>query len=65
VDVGRMRESGTDGVRVRVELIYASRNETQWVFLKRRSGRWLISDMESLRHLPVLIPYGTHIREVP
>lgn len=48
-------------VSVRLEYIYADRNEVQTVYLERGSGGWKIARVDSAQRIPTLIPYGAPV----
>jgi hypothetical protein len=50
-------------VRVKVEYVYADRNETQWFHLVRQPDRtWKISRLDTAERIKTLIPYGSPAR---
>lgn len=54
------QESG-DQAQVRVEYVYADRNEVQEIFLERRSGDWKIARVSEIRRVETPVPYGTPV----
>lgn len=48
-------------VRVRVELVYADRNEAQFYYLTKPSGgeRWRILRLDTSERVKTLVPYGS------
>ena len=54
------RESG-DEAEVRVEYVYADRNEVQEVYLDRSSGDWRIAGVSEIRRVETPVPYGTPV----
>lgn len=65
VRLSEQQEVAPETLRCPVELVYQDRNEVQSFTLKRAGGRWLIERIDSVRAAPTLIPYGTHIKDVP
>lgn len=49
-------------VELRVEYVYEDRNEAQFFFLEKTSGRWKISRVETSERVKTLIPYGTPVQ---
>lgn len=49
-------------VRVRVEYVFADRNEAQEMVLVRAGGRWKIASMAGAERVPTTVPYGTPVR---
>lgn len=49
-------------VRVRVEYVFADRNEAQEMVLVRSEGRWKIASMAGAERVPTTVPYGTPVR---
>ena len=49
-------------VKVRVEYVYADRNEAQMMYLKRGPGGWKIARADSDQRVKTLIPYGTPVK---
>jgi len=52
-----------DGTRVRVEYVYADRNEVQAVFLRQDRGAWKIYRVDSAQRSKTLVPYGTPVND--
>lgn len=48
-------------VKVRVEFVFADRNEAQWMSLEKGNGRWKICRVDSAERVPTLVPYGTPV----
>lgn len=46
---------------VRVEYVYADRNEVQEVYLSRISGDWKIARVSEIRRVETPVPYGTPV----
>lgn len=49
--------------RLRVEYVYASRNEVQTFHLKKSGGRWKIVGISGTDQIKTLIPYGTAVTD--
>jgi hypothetical protein len=49
--------------RLRVEYIYANRNEVQTLHLKKSGGRWKIVGISGTDQIKTLIPYGTAVTD--
>jgi hypothetical protein len=49
--------------RLRVEYIYANRNEVQIFHLKKSGGRWKIIGISGTDQVKTLIPYGTAVTD--
>jgi hypothetical protein len=47
--------------RLRVEYVYANRNEVQTFHLKKSGGRWKIIAISGTDQIKTLIPYGTAV----
>ena len=54
------KEAG-DEAEVRVEYVYADRNEVQEVFLQRLDGDWKIAGVSEIRRIETPVPYGTPV----
>ena len=54
------KESG-DQAEVRVEYVYADRNEVQEIYLERLSGEWKIARVSEIRRIETPVPYGTPV----
>jgi hypothetical protein len=48
-------------VRVRVEFVYADRNEAQIYYLQRSGAQWRIARQENSEGIKVIVPYGTAV----
>lgn len=46
---------------VRVEYVYADRNEVQEFFLSQEDGAWKIAEVSAIRRVETLVPYGTPV----
>ena len=53
-------ESGAEA-RVRVEYVYADRNEVQRFYLQRRDEDWKISRVSEIERVETPVPYGTPV----
>ena len=49
--------------RLRVEYVYANRNEVQTFHLKKSGGRWKIIGISGTEQIKTLIPYGTAVTD--
>ena len=49
------------GVEVRVEYVYADRNEAQRMFLEKSGGEWTIRGVDAAIRVKTLVPYGTPV----
>jgi hypothetical protein len=49
-------------IELRVEYVYADRNEAQFYFLTKTSGGWRISRVENSERVKTIIPYGTPVQ---
>lgn len=54
-------EETGDETRVRVEYVYADRNEVQMFFLNRTEGAWKIARVGEIRRIETPVPYGTPV----
>ena len=54
------KESGDDA-EVRVEYVYADRNEVQEIYLERTDGDWKIARVSDIRRIETPVPYGTPV----
>ena len=48
-------------VRVRVEYVYADRNEAQQLYLENQGDGWKISGVSAAVHVETPVPYGTPV----
>ncbi|MBM3793269.1 MAG: hypothetical protein FJW31_04215 [Acidobacteria bacterium] len=48
--------------RLRVELVYADRNEAQVMHLAKAGGEWKIIKLETASRVKTLVPYGTPVQ---
>ncbi len=49
-------------VKVKVEYVFADRNEVQWMYLERDGKLWRISRVDAAERIKTLVPYGTPVR---
>jgi hypothetical protein len=49
--------------RLRLEYVYANRNEVQTFHLKKSGGRWKIVGISGTDQIKTLIPYGTSVTD--
>jgi hypothetical protein len=49
--------------RLRVEYVYANRNEVQTFHLKKSGGHWKIAGISGTDQIKTLIPYGTAVTD--
>lgn len=54
------KEAG-DEAEVRVEYVYADRNEVQEIYLQRLDGDWKIARVSEIRRVETPVPYGTPV----
>ena len=54
------KKSGEEA-EVRVEYVYADRNEVQEVYLHRIEGDWKIARVSEIRRIETPVPYGTPV----
>lgn len=50
---------GTDEAEIRVEYVYADRNEAQRFYLRRAIDRWTITRVDTVETWQTAVPYGT------
>ena len=50
---------GTDEAEIRVEYVYAERNEAQRFYLRRALERWTITRVDAVETWQATVPYGT------
>ena len=48
-------------VAVRVEYVYADRNEAQQFYLEKRTDQWTIARIDDTERVETLVPYGTPV----
>ena len=49
-------------VKLRVEYVFADRNEVQTLYLEKSGGGWKIARVEAAERAKTLIPYGTPVQ---
>jgi hypothetical protein len=49
-------------VKLRVEYVFADRNEVQWMYLENANGSWKIARVDATERVKTLIPYGTPVQ---
>lgn len=49
-------------VKLKVEYVFADRNEVQWMYLEREGKMWRISRVDAAERIQTLVPYGTPVR---
>lgn len=49
-------------VKLRVEYVYADRNEAQVFYLEKDGSQWKIARLDSSERVKTLIPYGTPVK---
>ena len=49
-------------VKVRVEYVFADRNEVQFVYLEKSGSSWKVSRVDAAERIKTLVPYGTPVR---
>ena len=54
-------EVSASAVDIRVEYVYADRNEAQRFRLERLSGRWTITKLDGIERVETIVPYGTPV----
>jgi len=55
------KEISESAVDVRVEYVYADRNEAQQFRLEKISGRWMITKIDGMERVETIVPYGTPV----
>jgi hypothetical protein len=53
---------GDTEVKVKVEYVFADRNEVQWMHLEKAGGSWRIARVDGTERIKTLVPYGTPVR---
>lgn len=61
IAINEPEPASDDSVRIRVEYVYADRNEAQLVYLEKDSKVWKIVGLDSAERVPTLVPYGTPV----
>jgi hypothetical protein len=49
-------------VKVRVEYVFADRNEVQWMYLRKAGGAWKIARVDGAERVKTLVPYGSPVQ---
>lgn len=49
-------------VKVRVEYVFADRNEVQYMYLEKVGETWKIARVDATERIPTLVPYGTPVQ---
>lgn len=49
-------------VKVRVEYVFADRNEIQFMYLEKSGNTWKVSRVDTAERIKTLVPYGTPVR---
>jgi hypothetical protein len=49
-------------VKVKVEYVFADRNEVQWMYVEKEAGKWKIARVDSSERIKTLVPYGTPVQ---
>lgn len=49
-------------MKVKVEYIFADRNEVQWMYVEKVAGKWKIARVDSSERIKTLVPYGTPVQ---
>lgn len=55
--------SGNEEARINVEYVYADRNETQQVMVRRAGRQWRIFRVDGSERIKTLVPYGAPVTE--
>ncbi|MBI1358024.1 MAG: hypothetical protein GC160_27135 [Acidobacteria bacterium] len=61
IAINEPEQASDTRVRVRVEYVYADRNEAQLVYLEKVEGAWKIVGLDSAERVPTLVPYGAPV----
>lgn len=49
-------------MKVKVEYVFADRNEVQWMYVEKVGGKWKIARVDSSERIKTLVPYGTPVQ---
>jgi hypothetical protein len=49
-------------VKVRVEYVFADRNEVQFMYLEKSGNTWKVARVDAAERIKTLVPYGTPVR---
>lgn len=52
-------------VRMRIEYVYADRNEVQYVLAEKQGSVWRISRLDAAERIRTIVPYGTPVDAEP
>lgn len=61
IAINEPEEASPERVRIRVEYVYADRNEAQFVYLEKSGGNWKIVGLDGAERVPTIVPYGTPV----
>jgi hypothetical protein len=61
IAINEPEQASDSRVRVRIEFVYADRNEAQTVYLEKSGRDWKIVGLDSAERVPTLVPYGTPV----
>jgi hypothetical protein len=61
IAINEPEEASESRVRIRVEYVYADRNEAQFLYLEQSDGAWKIVGLDNAERVPTLVPYGTPV----
>ena len=61
IAVSAPESTSPETVRVRVEYVYADRNEAQQLYLRKAGAGWRISRLDAAAHVETPVPYGTPV----
>ncbi len=50
------------GMKVKVEYVFADRNEVQWMYVEKIAGKWRIARADASERIRTLVPYGTPVQ---
>jgi hypothetical protein len=61
VAISELRPASGREAALRVEYVYADRNEVQNVYLEKLKGRWKIARVDAAERVKTLVPYGAPV----
>jgi hypothetical protein len=61
VAIQEPQSTADNEVRLRVEFVYADRNEAQIYYLQRSAAKWQIARQENTEGVKVIMPYGAPV----
>jgi primosomal protein N'' len=61
VAIQEPQSTAENEVRLRVEFVYADRNEAQIYYLQRSAAKWQIARQENTEGVKVIMPYGAPV----